>query len=1247
MNASHTCPSAESLLHLLDARLPESQQLEVTEHVDSCVTCQEKLESLVTHGLREDLHFEYAGEYLREAGARTTLPPAARQRLTTALSERTTADSAASEELFLELLQSSQEEGSLGRLGQFEITEVIGRGGMGIVLKGRDTRLDRVVALKVLAPEVASNPTARKRFLREAQAAAAVSHDHVVTTFAVEPGKLPYLAMEYIDGLSLQQKIDRDAPLELREILRIGMQTAYGLAAAHTQGLIHRDIKPSNILLQNGVERVQITDFGLARAVDDVSITRTGEVTGTPQYMSPEQAQGRPVDHRADLFSLGSVLYAMCTGRSPFRADSTVAVINRVCNDTPRPIDEINPEIPAWLSTIIDRLLQKDPADRFRSAAEVADLLSQCLAHVQQPAVVPLPELLPQSNRVEPFRLRRFKWYAGAILLAAVLGSLGLAEATGVTRFSASVISIVRGDGTLLVEVNDPEVSVTIEGEDIVITGAGPKEVRLKPGRYKLKASKDGKTVSLDQQLVTITRGGKQVVHVTLEGENVEAAAGNGRAGYTSVPPGAVREVQRFEGHTYFLCPRSLAFTADGREVFSGQTGWWLPTRLALWDVATGTAIRRFDDPEAKGGVRCVAVSPTARIGASGHHENGGSLIHLWDLDSGKRIRTLSGHAGLVVALDFSPDGKRLVSVTGGKNADGTARVWDVGSGKEIVRGEFAVGGESLAEIEDPLTELCDVRFSPDGKTFLVAQPQLGVMLCDAQTGRPMKRFDVLKTSAVRTAAFSPDGRYLAAGGQGAYLAIHLYDVQTGKKVRRFAGHSDTIYSVRFTADGRFLVSGAKDRTLRVWDVAAGREVARVLCENHVTNAVAVSPNGKHVVSAGGVHNQGKNENVVEGDYEIRLWQLPESVWPENAVYKSVPPGAISEVRRLKSPSRVGFIRSLGFSPDGRHLLCGRSGTADEVWDLNEFQPSYLQHDGPTTETAISPDGRWAAATDYGPPFCIRLWDLDKGIQIRQFRGHTKYVRSVSFSPDGKRLLSGGSDATARIWDVQTGEEVHRIAMDAKVSFGVFSPDGRTALIGYRELALIDVEKGKELWRRDPPGQHSFTAAFSPDGKMVAAAFQNHGSHEIQLFDAATGEKKRRCLGHSWIVRNLCFLPDGRHLISGSSDKTLRLWNVATGNEVARVEASEHFTTYLSVSPEGRTVASGGGHFKKPPGYKMRAHDIQAGDSRYAKDGDYDIRLWRLPESVWPEPSAPEKETPGEADQRDSSPDSSPSEDSP
>lgn len=333
------------------------------------------------------------------------------------------------DETWRDLLTPSDAPDCIGALGTYQIIELVGRGGMGIVLRARDPKLNRIVAIKLLAPELAANTIAVRRFLREAQAAAAVSHDHVVTIHAiVEQARPPLLVMELVDGQSLQQKIDRDGALDVKSILRIGMQTAAGLAAAHRQGLVHRDIKPSNILLENGIERVKLTDFGLARAVDDIGFTRTGQITGTPQYMSPEQAQGQRIDHRTDLFSLGCVLYAMCTGCAAFRADSAVAVMNRVVHNAPRPIRELNEDIPEWLCDIVGKLLAKDAADRFESAGDVEELLGGHLAHLQQPDSVPQPVRVPAVGKFIPSRLDRRTERGLAIVrnVLAVMGVLSL-----------------------------------------------------------------------------------------------------------------------------------------------------------------------------------------------------------------------------------------------------------------------------------------------------------------------------------------------------------------------------------------------------------------------------------------------------------------------------------------------------------------------------------------------------------------------------------------------------------------------------------------------------------------------------------------------------------------------------------------------------------------------------------------------------------------------------------------------------
>jgi formylglycine-generating enzyme required for sulfatase activity/serine/threonine protein kinase/Tol biopolymer transport system component len=313
---------------------------------------------------------------------------------------------------------------SLGRIGHYEVLEVLGKGGFGIVFRAFDDVLQRVVAVKVLAPQLATTSPARKRFLREARSAAQVRHENVVHIHAIEEQPLPYLVMEFIPGETLQQRLDRTGPLEVPEVLRIGRQIAEGLAAAHEQGLIHRDIKPSNILLDFGPQQhTKITDFGLARAADDASLTRSGVVAGTPMYMAPEQARGETLDHRADLFSLGSVLYAMLTGRPPFRAENTPAVLKRVTDDTPRPIREVIPEVPKWLCRIVEKLQAKDPADRFQSAREVADLLADCEQQLKAHGALKDYSSIPGGG---PRRRARqiAEWVAAAALIAVIGVSL-------------------------------------------------------------------------------------------------------------------------------------------------------------------------------------------------------------------------------------------------------------------------------------------------------------------------------------------------------------------------------------------------------------------------------------------------------------------------------------------------------------------------------------------------------------------------------------------------------------------------------------------------------------------------------------------------------------------------------------------------------------------------------------------------------------------------------------------------------
>ncbi|MFO0868565.1 MAG: protein kinase [Pirellulales bacterium] len=436
MSPTSDCPEIAAWERLLTDEASPAAEASLLAHLETCPVCRQQVERLGAG----DLAWNDVAQRLRAGAAPTQAPPpplvdVIRRWQHDPPPVPGEAEGATGGEVSPDLppgfLTPPRAPGQLGCLDVYEVYEEVGRGAMGVVLRAFDPQLHRVVAIKVLSPHLASYPLARQRFVREGHATAAVCHEHVVAIHAIgEAAGLPYLVMQFVSGKTLQQRLDQGGPLKPAEILRIGRQAAAGLAAAHAQGLVHRDIKPANLLLENGVERVKITDFGLARAVDDASLTQTGVITGTPQYMAPEQARGEPIDARADLFSLGCVLYALCTGRPPFRGPSTLAVMKRICEATPRSIREQNPDIPDWLEGIVMKLLVKQPAARFASAHELEQLLDRCLEHWQQPTMRALPAAVGQlaaAASASPPQVPSAPWttrYRVPLLIAAVLGPL-------------------------------------------------------------------------------------------------------------------------------------------------------------------------------------------------------------------------------------------------------------------------------------------------------------------------------------------------------------------------------------------------------------------------------------------------------------------------------------------------------------------------------------------------------------------------------------------------------------------------------------------------------------------------------------------------------------------------------------------------------------------------------------------------------------------------------------------------------
>ena len=369
-----TACAKQPLSQLLRDQLDVQQAALVTKHLDRCDDCQRRLTKLSA----EPNWWREAGQWLENAGVDDDCNEAWIGQEFGDYAGPSPADSLL--ESGLMCLPTNSE--MIGSIGRYTVRRVIGTGGTGIVLQAVDTELDRIVAVKVLAPTFASNGPARRRFSREGQAAAAVVHENVVAIHHVESnGPVPFLVMQFVDGCSLQEHVIRLGPMDSISTLRIIAQLASALDAAHAQGLVHRDVKPANVLVGTSGQRVWITDFGLARAVDDASLTRTGFIAGTPHYMSPEQARGESVGPGSDLFGLGSVMYFVLTGRPPFRAERSLAILNRICTEEHRPVREVNPDVPPAVAAIVDRLLEKVASVRYQTASEVRDECVRLLSH--------------------------------------------------------------------------------------------------------------------------------------------------------------------------------------------------------------------------------------------------------------------------------------------------------------------------------------------------------------------------------------------------------------------------------------------------------------------------------------------------------------------------------------------------------------------------------------------------------------------------------------------------------------------------------------------------------------------------------------------------------------------------------------------------------------------------------------------------------------------------------------------------
>lgn len=719
------CPPAEELKQLLDGSLSGERQQACTEHMDACTCCQTKIVEIATQG--SDLP-KILVETAQPAASSALWPALKELEAELELDETIIARPHRSRELSLSFLQGPTDPAYLGRMANFDVMRVIGRGGMGIVLEAFDSKLQRHVALKVLDPDLAHDPVARQRFCREARAAASISHENVIAVYQVERSPddedLPYLVMQYVAGESLEQRLSREARLPLPEIIRMAMEMAHGLVAAHAQGLVHRDIKPGNILLEPPGDRVKLTDFGLARVADDAKLTKTGFVTGTPLYMAPEQALGKEADFRSDLFSFGAILYEMCAGKPPFAGDSAPVILKQITDVPHGPLRDLNPDLPDWLIHTIDRLLEKDPEERIQTASQVAELLDYEWTLLKAGTDdVPVVCQIEQQKRARYHR--RIAVGVGAAFL---------------------MIGLVAG--VILSNRIRPSSARSVAPEAVITANAGAVwAVSFSPdgGRVAM-AVEDGSVRIWEQATNSVVatlaahRGTIWALRFSSDGSRLATAGDDGLLKLWKLP-----ETEPLLELEHANAVRGVEFSGDQKHlIVCSKDG-----RLRVWSIDTKEIVKETIQP---GAVYALAVSPDGQTLATAGSDK---IIRLWNSQALSQKLPLEGHAGPVYDISFCPEGKRIASA----GWDRVVRVWETSNG-QLANSWVGHAGDIWC-----------VAYSPDGTRLATAGTDATAKIWDAQSGKLLQTFSGHE-NAVHTVAFNRDGTQVATGGRDGTVRV-------------------------------------------------------------------------------------------------------------------------------------------------------------------------------------------------------------------------------------------------------------------------------------------------------------------------------------------------------------------------------------------------------------------------------------------------------------------------------------------
>ncbi|MDC0317314.1 protein kinase [bacterium] len=1005
------------------------------------------------------------------------------------------------------------------RFGDYELIEKIGQGGMGVIYKARQQKLNRIVAVKMIRAGKLASPSDIQRFQSEAEAIGRLEHPQIVPIYEVDQVEgIHFFSMAFIDGEDLAQKL-RQGPLPQRQAAQLVDEIALAIHYAHQQGIIHRDLKPANILLTRDGQ-IRVTDFGLAKLQDaEHGQTVTGDVVGTPGYMSPEQAAGQraSVGTASDIYSLGAILYSLLTGRPPFQAATMVDTLLQVINDNPVSPRQVNPAIDRDLETICLKCLEKAASRRYPTAQDLSDELQRFIdGHPIEARPVGV------LSRVWRWSCRRPKLAAAWSTVAALLLFLSIAgplvamhQAQLKTAADQSAQNSLQSAAKYRKEQLRADAKAT-EAEHALY------DTRMILAQSALENNNPGYT----RQLLALYEG---------------PSTGDDYRGFEwhFLNQQLHQETCSIDAHPGFAIMDVAIPPPNTPFEFATLGGGGL---LRIW---TMNGIMKREVSLGPSGGYCMDYNDDGRLLVVGS-ESG--EIRFFDAKTLKQEKQHKVGSEDIFDIDLLPGGKVCV-VKNNQGAILSVQV-DTGDVTVIARPFMLTDGKPIKE-----------EFGGQRRRFACSSDGNYLAFNDEIRGKDVAVWD-LKLSKLKyvvrgtgstpsfvapALALSADGGLLVNGDSRGEISV--WRPSDGVSQLRYHDHSTFIEQVTITLDDRFIVSAGRDRTIRTTEILGHKK--RQVFYGHETHVVcfAVGPNNEFIVSA-------------DRAGELKVFSLT----------------GMSNPRKYFT----GNERGLAFNPLDASYALANSNTPPtiEIWDKGAQRPTRTL-DGHLNKVrclSFHPRGtELAAGLEDGT---IYIWNPNSCEYLRSWKGHESSIESLAYSPDGTRLASTSWDKTLKIWNTSTGQVVQAIRFFAKNSRVSWNDDGTRVVIGgtagsgLPQSKVIDVASGKTVLVL--PGR---LGIYTPNGKQLLYVEGPNGKltndKTIIVCDALTGKETRRFVGHIMRIDDVIITADSQRAISIDKEKRIAVWNMNTGAQICKLRGTDgdYNPSKLHIGPDGRALA--------------------------------------------------------------------------